>query len=214
MSYRPICDVWILARPKLKDGVKYYGAYPAGFLHRARQMLGVNPTDAVLHVCGGQVKNYLYSGFGPNDQTVDLDPAVKPDHLLDVRSLGAQKKGQIVLTPWIGARTIKEKKEVKIHQQQISQTGFPAILIDRPYTEEDAKHYKPGPEVLPSLNDLLKNCLSLVPLGHRVGVLDYLWPHPGNWGKEVAVIAVGSGRNNRARWFTVFERIKPYDEVK
>lgn len=30
-SYRPICDLWILARPK----VKYYGAYPNGFLERA-----------------------------------------------------------------------------------------------------------------------------------------------------------------------------------
>jgi hypothetical protein len=32
VSYRPITDVWILARPK----VKYYGAYPNGFLERAR----------------------------------------------------------------------------------------------------------------------------------------------------------------------------------
>ena len=31
MSYRPITDVWILGRPK----VRYYGAYPSGFLERA-----------------------------------------------------------------------------------------------------------------------------------------------------------------------------------
>jgi len=27
MSYRPITDMWFLARAKLKDGRKYYGAY-------------------------------------------------------------------------------------------------------------------------------------------------------------------------------------------
>lgn len=37
MSYRPITDFWILARPK----VKYYGAYPSGFLERARALVGV-----------------------------------------------------------------------------------------------------------------------------------------------------------------------------
>ena len=46
MSYRPITDVWILARSK----VPYYGAYPAGFLHRARTLLGVDAVGAVLHV--------------------------------------------------------------------------------------------------------------------------------------------------------------------
>lgn len=34
------------------------------------------------------------------------------------------------------------------------------------------------------------------------------WPQPPKFGKEVAVVAVGTGRNNRARWFTVFERTR------
>ena len=69
MSYRPICDTWILARSK----VKYYGAYPAGFLERARSQLGVHINDPVLHVCSGKVKDYPYAGgFGPNDKTVDI----------------------------------------------------------------------------------------------------------------------------------------------
>lgn len=76
MSYRPICDVWLLARPK----VKYYGSYPGGFLERARALLGVNINDPVLHVCGGKVREYPYrGGFGPNDKTLDLDPALNPD---------------------------------------------------------------------------------------------------------------------------------------
>lgn len=171
MSYRPVCDVWILARPK----VKYYGAYPAGFLARARALLGVGPQDAVLHVCAGRVRDYPYKGLGPNDKTADLDPATAPDFLCDVRQ-------GLPAGPWA------------------------AILIDRPYTPEDAAKYAPGAETLPELNPLVKAALEVLPTGARVGVLDYLWPHPGTHGQEVAVIAVGTGRNNRARWFTVFEK--------
>jgi hypothetical protein len=180
MSYRPICDTWILARAK----VNYYGAYPAGFLHRARALLGVSDTDAVLHVCGGKVKDYPYRGFGPNDRTLDLDPACEPDYLQDARDT-------------LPAHPIDQHK---MH--------WDAVLIDRPYTEEDAAHYVPGADSLPDLNDLLKRSLQIVPVGSKVGVLDYLWPHPGKYGKEVAVVGVGTGRNNRARWFTVFERIE------
>lgn len=178
MSYRPITDVWILARSK----TKYYGAYPAGFLHRARALLGVRPKDAVLHVCAGKVREYPFRGLGPRDRTVDLDPKTDPDFCMDVR------EGLPLLDDgffWAG------------------------VLIDRPYTEEDAAHYAPGAATLPPLNPLVQDALSVVPVGHRVGVLDYLWPHPGQLGREVATIAVGTGRNSRARWFTVFERIAP-----
>ena len=179
MSYRPIADVWILARSK----VKFYGAYPAGFLHRARALLGVGPYDPVLHVCAGKVRDYPYAGFGINDKTLDLDPACEPDYLQDARD------------PLPGCPYVDHM------------SGWNAILIDRPYTEADAAHYAPGSNKLPDLNDLLKRSLQAVPIGHRVGILDYLWPHPGKFGKEVAVVAVGTGRNNRARWFTVFERL-------
>lgn len=172
MTYRPITDVWILARSK----VKFYGAFPAGFLHRARALLGVTPRDRVLHVCGGRVRDYPFSGFGPNDRTLDLDPSVAPDYLQDARA-------PLPDAPW------------------------DAIVIDRPYTDVDAEHYPPGAIALPDANAILKNALNAVPRGHRVGMLDYLWPHPGKLGKEVAVIAVGTGRNNRARWFCVFERL-------
>jgi hypothetical protein len=84
MSYRPITDVWILARCKYKGGVKRYGGYLGGFPERARALLGVTINDPVLHVCGGLAKLYPYrGGFGPNDCTVDLDPNVKPDFLQD-----------------------------------------------------------------------------------------------------------------------------------
>lgn len=81
MSYRPICDLWMLARPK----VKYYGAYPSGFLERARALLGVRYTEPVLHVCSGKIADYPFFGLGPNDKTLDLDPDLNPDYCQDAR---------------------------------------------------------------------------------------------------------------------------------
>ncbi len=179
MSYRPITDTWILARSK----VKYYGAYPAGFLGRARALLGVSDSDSVLHICAGMVRDYPYKGFGVNDYTLDLDPDLEPDFLQDARD--------------------------PLPRNPISSDGdWPAILIDRPYSEIDAAHYEPGADKLPDLNDLLKRSLKAVPVGGKVGTLDYIWPHPGKLGKEVAVVGVGTGRNNRARWYCVFERLE------
>lgn len=176
-DYRPITDVWILARSK----VKYYGAYPAGFLHRARALLGVGPSDPVLHVCAGKIRLYPFAGLGVNDQTLDLDPACKPDFVRDARHPLPLLSGF---------------------------TSWPAVLIDRPYSRADAAKYVPGKDALPDLNALLKNGIAAVAPGRRVGVLDYLWPQPPSNAKEVAVIAVGTGRNNRARWYTVFEKTK------
>jgi len=211
VSYRPMTDTWILARTKLKpaaDGSKqsFYGAYPAGFLHRARQLLGVRRGDHLLHVCGGLVKQCLYRGFEENDRTLDLDPKTEPDYLMDARRLGVNMgdlfpnpQGTVIeLTgPWVSGL-------------------WPAIMIDRPYTEEDHAHYDVPRDVFPSdLNDLVRRALECVEPGGRVGVLDYLWPSPPTkLGKEVAVVGVGTGRNNRARWYTVFERRVDSDAVE
>ena len=186
MSYRPITDVWILGRTKTKDpetGRTYYGAYPAGFLERARPMLvGGDPDACILHVCGGHARGYngkkggiTLSGFGKNDLTLDIDPLCKPDILMDAR---------------------------KIDRLSFSPN---AILIDRPYSVEDAKNYRCGPDVLPDLNKLLADCLRLTD-GH-VGVIDYAWPS-AKGAKEIAAVAVGTGRNGRARWFTVWKRTR------
>ena len=185
MSYRPLADVWILARSK----TKYYGAYPAGFLHRARALLGVGPQGAVLHVCAGKIREYPYRGLGPNDRTLDLDPACEPDYLQDCRD-------PLPLPEcYCNAGSCGEPHL------------WDAILIDRPYTIEDAEHYVPGAGALPQLNDLLKRALDVVPVGHRVGVLDYLVPHPGKRASFVALVAVSTGFNNRIRAYSVFERV-------
>lgn len=86
MTFRPISDFWWLARCKYKGGSKRYGGYLGGFPERARALLGATIDEPVLHVCGGLARLYPYpGGFGPNDQTIDLDPACKPDFLQDVR---------------------------------------------------------------------------------------------------------------------------------
>jgi hypothetical protein len=169
-----------LARPK----VKFYGAYPNGFLERARALLGVTPTDPVLHVCGGMAREYPAKprGFGPNDATLDLDPALRPDYL----------QAATDPLPWLG---------------NMPGMSWPAVIADPPYTEEDAAKYAPGAAVFPPANRILRNMLERVRPGGRVGMIHYLLPQPPNEGvRFVACIAVIAGYNNRMRCFSVFER--------
>jgi hypothetical protein len=175
MSYRPICDTWILARSK----VKYYGAYPAGFLARARALLGVTIEDTVLHVCSGRVVDYPFDGFGENDVTMDADPSLEPFYCQDVRE------------PW----EIRTNPEVT------------AVLMDPPYTEDDAAHYTVGREMFPQPGELLREAAKHLAEGQRVGLLHYVWPKPPDTLKNIAVITVLVGFNNRARLYTVYERV-------
>ena len=57
------------------------------------------------------VKDYPFAGLGQNDKTLDIDPKLKPDFIVDV-----------VL-------------------QAIPDGPWDAILCDPPYTDEDAKKY-------------------------------------------------------------------------
>lgn len=176
MSYRPICDTWILARAKLKGGAKYYGAYLGGFPERARALLGATLSEPVLHVCGGKARLYPYrGGFGPNDKTLDLDPALEPDYLQDAA-------GELP-------------------------TGFKAILCDPPYSEADAEHYKPGRARYPSPSKIVARAIAALPVGGRVGIIHYILPKPPPNARFVACISVYCGFNNRARCYSVFERL-------
>lgn len=184
MSYRPITDIWFLARAKLKGGVKYYGAYLGGFPERARALLGCNINDPVLHVCGGMAKLYPYKrGFGPNDKTLDLDPKTEPDFLADARKplpYYIDDNGQGCL--WCG------------------------VLIDPPYSEADAAHYVPGADKYPKPNELIKNALAVLPSGGRVGLIHYILPSPPKDAIFVAAVGILCGYNNRIRIYSVFEK--------
>lgn len=194
-NYRPITDVWILARAKLKGGRKFYGSYLGGFPERARVLLGVRLNEPILHVCGGMAKHYPYArGFGKRDQTLDIDPKTKPDFLQDARD----KFPQYLKEDFTKPPVVKYDKE---------EARFKAYLIDPPYSEDDADRYACGSEVYPKPNLLVKNAINALPIGGRVGIIHYMWPAGPKNSKEVAAIAVGCGRNNRARWFIVYEKI-------
>ncbi|MGE3278050.1 MAG: hypothetical protein AB7O67_23305 [Vicinamibacterales bacterium] len=184
MSYRPITDVWILARPK----VRYYGAYPSGFLDRARALLGVSIDDTVLHVCGGKVRDYPFRGFGPNDRTVDADPALAPDYVLQV-----------------GKDPLPAPLDVGLSEPDLWY-GWPAVLADPPYTEADAAKYAPGVEAFPTAGRVLRACLEVVRPGGRVGILHYAIPRPPAGARFVACVGVFVGFDNRMRAYSVFER--------
>ena len=179
MSYRPIADVWILARPK----VKYYGAYPNGFLERAVPMIGANTQFDVLHLCGGRVKDYPNRRLVARARTVDIDPATRPDFLLDLNDERATLDLLQAHGPW--------------H----------SVLIDPPYTEADHAKYSTGGASLPSANALLRLALQIVQPGGKVGVLHYVWPQPPKTARSIACIGVVCGFNNRMRCFSVFERM-------
>lgn len=191
MSYRPITDLWILARPK----VKYYGAYPNGFLERAKALLGVTNRDPILHVCGGHAKSYPNKRIvGLNDYTLDLDPACNPDFLRDARD------------PLPDYHPPVNERNEMVPGESYPEF-WPAILIDPPYTEADADKYQPTSSVFPSANLLLKNGLAAVRPGGRVGMLHYLLPQPPREGvRFIACIGVIVGYNNRMRCFSVFEK--------
>jgi hypothetical protein len=185
-NYRPITDIWFLARAKLKGGEKYYGAYLGGFPERARALLGCNINDPVLHVCGGKAKLYPYKrGFGPNDKTLDLDPHVNPDFLQDARE------------PW---------------PLSISQTGsggrdfWKGCLLDPPYSVEDAGKYAVGSLAYPPQNLLLKRAFEVLPVGGRVGIIHYVLPSPPKNSVFVAAVGILCGFNNRIRCYSVFEK--------
>lgn len=192
MSYRPITDLWFLARAKLKNKEKYYGAYLGGFPERARALLGCNINDSVLHVCGGMARLYPYKrGFGPKDMTLDLDPETHPDFLQDAREM----------FPW--------RPFTKTDANGNTTGGgtyWKGVLIDPPYSEADASHYAPGADKYPKPNDLVKHALEVLPNGGRVGIIHYILPSPPKDAIFVAAVGVLCGFNNRIRIYSVFEK--------
>lgn len=196
MSIRPVTDLWICARPK----VKRYGSYPSGFLSRARALLGVQITHPVLHLPGGAIRDYPFYGLGPNDKTVDLDPSVNPDFCFDVREIGVNP-GDIYPFP-SGMQVDVGPNGLQLAPYEL----WSAVLIDLPYTEDDAEEYPPGSSTFPEIGDILKRALTLVPPGGRVGVLDYVCPRPPKDALFTALVAVSTGFGQRMRAYSVFER--------
>ena len=183
MSYRPITDVWFLARARLKGGRKYYGAYLGGFPERARVLIGCGLHEPMLHVCGGMAKHYPYDrGFGTRDETLDLDPATMPDFHRDARDPFPKDTARCPILKWGG------------------------ILMDPPYSEQDAEKYTVGAMTYPSPNELMRNAMAALPVGRKAGLIHYGLPACPKNAKFVACVGVMCGFNNRIRCFSVFEK--------
>lgn len=186
MSYRPISDVWWLARAKLKGGVKYYGAYLGGFPERARVLIGCPLDQPMLHVCGGMAKRYPYKrAIGNLDRTMDLDPKCEPDILMDCREID-----------WPTQTTNLQGDDL----------WWGGILIDPPYSEQDAAEYAPGSDKYPNPHQLVRTAINTLRVGYKVGIIHYIVPRCPKNAHFVASIAVKCGFGNRARTFNVFER--------
>lgn len=201
MSYRPITDLWILARAKLKphaDGKlrKYYGAYLGGFPERARVLIGCALDTPLLHVCGGMAKYYPYPrGFGVMDKTLDLDLNCQPDFAMDARAK---------TWPKMHRATVKRDGSRSVITDGGLEWG--GILIDPPYSERDAERYIPGAQCYPNPNELVQTAINTLRIGYKVGIIHYVWPACPKNAMEVAHVAVSCGRNNRERAFVVYER--------
>jgi hypothetical protein len=182
MGYRPLTDIWILARAKLLGGHKFYGSWPGGALERCRVLIGAGIDDPVLHVCGGKSRHYPYKrGFGPNDRTLDLDPSLEPNYHQDARD------------PWpLPAPFI----------------GWKYILADPPYSAEEATNYAPGSSKYPTPGAILARASEALAPGGRVGIIHYIWPKPPADLRCLAVTGVLVGYNNRIRVFSVYEKAR------
>lgn len=188
MSYRPITDMWILARAKLLNGQKYYGAYLGGFPERARKLLGCTIKDPVLHVCGGHAKDYPYKGgFGPNDKTLDYDANLKPDIRHDIRQ------------PFLSNPLIFPVGNTPAWHPK-------AYLCDPPYSPQEADNYSLGSAYYPAPSLIIKNCFDVMEAGQRVGIIHYIVPKAPKNSIFVACVGVICGFNNRIRVYSVFEK--------
>lgn len=214
MSYRPITDVWLLAHPRpFKDGTRWHGAYPLGFLQRARDLLGVHISDPVLHVCSGAVRKYPYAGFGPADRTMDIDPETGPDIVHDARE-------PFPLPPWAASKIASDDPEYLELRRKSDRWDdmdkWKAILMDPPYDEADAGRYREiAHAALPSPGRLLRNACAAIRIGGRIGMLHFKAPsHSGLPLRLVADVMVQAGANSQARCYLVWEKTELIHRAK
>lgn len=204
MTYRPITDTWILGR--CKHG--YHGGFAVGFLERARELLPVTSDEGIWHFCSGRVQDYKgkvggipLKGFSKNDLTFDVNANVKPDFVVDLRHLDewAVDSTRVSFYYYFDKSGTKLKFVARPR----------AILIDRPYDEENhneyVKRYGCPPGTLPNPNELVRQALRIVQPGGRVAMLDFVHPRPGKNFKETAIVNVHVGQGTRPRILTVWK---------
>ena len=169
-QYRPLTDLWLLARPK----THFYGAYPEGFVWRARVLL---PWYPALHMCSGS-----YTAE-PNEETLDIRADYKPTHVADARNTG------------------------------LPDNHYGSVWIDPPYDSTHALEYVPDGDQYDPKKDfpkpygLLKEAARVTMVGGRIGLLHWILPtRPKNL-RQLALVGILCGNNNRIRLFSVYEKM-------
>jgi hypothetical protein len=171
-----LSGIWALAHPR----TGYHGAFPYGFLERARVAIGCGEEDSVLHVCSGAVAKYPYWGFGPCDYTLDIRTDVDPDFCQDARD-------EWSIPPDCAF-------------------GYGGVIIDPPYDRENQERYGVAESKLPTCKQLLQNAEKALRVGGRVGILHWIVPAPVEGLIQIGVFGVIAGTNCRIRAFTVYEK--------
>jgi len=204
MTYRPLVtrnghDVVLDAVLSARCKHGYYGGFPAGSLEKLRLPLGALIDDMILFVCSGMVRKYPYRGFGPNDKTVDIK------RIATVKGKGGQTR-RIYLNPDYVMDVRHE-----LPQSPDDPRGWRAMIVDTPYSREEAKNYGTANQY-PEPGPLLKRCLEHTRPGGRVGFLHWEWPGApskvdGCDVKEVHGALVTTGRRSTARHYVVFEKV-------
>lgn len=69
-----------------------------------------------------------------------------------------------------------------------------------------ADRHTVGRAALPTGADIMARGLELLQPGQRLGILHYQWFRPAAGFRNIAVITVLVGFNNRARLYSVYER--------
>ena len=176
-SYRPICDSFLLAPSK----VGYYGAYPNGFLQRARCLL-CRMDESLLHVCAGKVRDYPGYGFGHLDKTLDVNPLLAPDYCQDARQ------------PWAVPPQVAILIDPPYTPADAAKYGQYSMGVD--FTS-----------ILPTPGELLERAWEVLQPGGKVGLLHQFHPKlkkPD--ARLVAIIQVIQGAGQQPRALTIWEK--------
>lgn len=180
--FKIIADVW-LCGPASKDdnGMKFDGAYPAGFLTNWKngfeKYIPINAK--VLHVCAGRV---------PKSEgiTLDIDPKYNPDYLCNAETMryGSLMEGE----------------------KTVPSDTFDWVLADPPYNDEAAEKYYSKKLLNKSM--MIRQMIRVVKVGGFIGILDQTMPQgPPRNVKCVARIGITSVPNLDMRIFTVFRKM-------
>lgn len=182
-QFKIISDMWLCgSAEKDFNGVKFAGAFPAGFLNHIKECFKeYYPTDPklILHVCSGRIP--------PTEgMRLDVNSKYSPDYLCNAENF-----------------ILKDGSKVP-------EENFDFVISDTPYNDDAASKYYNS--VMVKRPKVLQQMARVCKIGGLIGVLDEVMPaSPPRCLQNVARIGVTSVPNLTIRAFTVFKKISKYE---